>query len=132
MVASCDEGSTGMPMLNMYTQILLFALTDKRRKSERSWLVERNWSIASIVLWEVAKLAQLGRIDLDLADPVVENVLSTIHVWPLDLEIARMSTELDFSADPADELIAATSIIHRIPLLTRDKRIRKSKLVPFA
>lgn len=121
-----------MPMLNLDTHILIFALTDKLRKSERALLVERNWSIAAIVLWEVARLAQLGRINLDLTDPVVENVLAAIHVWPLDLEIARMSTELDFSADPADELIAATSIVHQIPLLTRDKRIRKSKLVPFA
>jgi predicted nucleic acid-binding protein len=29
-------------------------------------------------------------------------------------------------------LIAATSLVERIPLVTRDKRIRKSKLVPFA
>ena len=105
---------------------------DKLRKSERSLLVEHTWSIAAIVLWELAKLTQLDRIDLDLADPTVENVLSTIHVWPLDLEIARTSTELDFSADPADELIAATSIVHRVPLMTRDKQIRKSRLVPFA
>jgi predicted nucleic acid-binding protein len=34
--------------------------------------------------------------------------------------------------DPADELIAATSIVHRLPLVTRDKKIRKSKLVPLA
>jgi PIN domain nuclease of toxin-antitoxin system len=39
---------------------------------------------------------------------------------------------LDFKSDPADELIAATSVVERIPLLTRDKRIRKSKLVPLA
>ena len=119
-------------MLNLDTHILIFALTDALRKPERKLLVENNWSIAAIVMWEVAKLVQMGRIDLDFTDPVVENVLATIHVWPLDLEIARMSTELDFSADPADELIAATSIIHQVPLLTRDKRIRKSKLVPFA
>ena len=30
------------------------------------------------------------------------------------------------------ELIAATSIVHRVPSLTRDKRIRKSALVPLA
>lgn len=119
-------------MLNLDTHILIFALTDKLRKSERSLLVEHTWGIAAIVLWELAKLTQLGRIDLDLTDPVVENVLSTIHVWPLDLEIARTSTELDFSADPANELIAATSIVHQVPLMTRDKQIRKSRLVPFA
>jgi predicted nucleic acid-binding protein len=27
-------------------------------------------------------------------------------------------------------LIAATSLAHKIPLVTRDQRIRKSKLVP--
>jgi PIN domain nuclease of toxin-antitoxin system len=39
---------------------------------------------------------------------------------------------LDFTGDPADELIAATSVVHAVPLLTRDKQIRKSKLVPIA
>jgi len=39
---------------------------------------------------------------------------------------------LDFESDPADEIIAATSLTHDIPLLTRDSRIRKSKLVKLA
>jgi predicted nucleic acid-binding protein len=43
-----------------------------------------------------------------------------------------MSTQLDFSADPADELIAATSIVHDVPLVTRDRRIRSSRRVPLA
>jgi predicted nucleic acid-binding protein len=29
-------------------------------------------------------------------------------------------------------LIAATSVVHRVPLVTRDKAIRGSKLVPLA
>jgi PIN domain nuclease of toxin-antitoxin system len=40
--------------------------------------------------------------------------------------------ELDFQSDPADEIIASTSIVHRVPLVTRDERIIRSKLVPFA
>jgi len=32
-----------------------FALTGQLRKSERSLLVERDWSIAAFVLWEVDK-----------------------------------------------------------------------------
>ena len=46
--------------------------------------------------------------------------LSRLHVWPIDLTIARASTRLDFSSDPADEIIAATSVVHSVPLLTRD------------
>ena len=39
---------------------------------------------------------------------------------------------LDFRSDPADEIVAATSIVHDIPLLTRDARILGSKIVPLA
>jgi len=62
----------------------------------------------------------------------VVRALSQLHVWPLDLQIARTSTRLDIEGDPADEIIAATSVVHRVPLLTRDRAIRKSKLVPLA
>jgi PIN domain nuclease of toxin-antitoxin system len=34
--------------------------------------------------------------------------------------------------DPADELIAATSLVHRVPLLTRDRKLLKAKVVPIA
>ncbi len=53
-------------------------------------------------------------------------------VLPITLEIARQSTQLDFTSDPADEIIAATSIVENIPLMTRDRRIRRSKMVPLA
>ena len=88
--------------------------------------------VSAIVLWELAKLSQLGRITLGLDHPDVRVALSRIYVWPLDLETAVASTRLDFAGDPADELIAATSVVHRVPLLTRDRRIRRSKLVPLA
>ncbi len=119
-------------MLNLDTHILLFALSGALRKREHQLLVEAEWCISSIVLWEIAKLSQLGRISLDLNDPIVENVLAGVHIWPLNLEIARKACNLDFRSDPADEIISATSIVHRIPLLTRDKHIRRSKQVPLA
>jgi PIN domain nuclease of toxin-antitoxin system len=34
--------------------------------------------------------------------------------------------------DPADELIGATSVVHQVPLVTRDRGLRGSKLVPLA
>jgi PIN domain nuclease of toxin-antitoxin system len=53
-------------------------------------------------------------------------------VWPLDLAVSLCATRFDFKGDPADEIIAATSAVHKVPLLTRDRRIRASRLVPFA
>ena len=119
-------------MINLDTHVLIHALRDEVRPHERDLLKDNPWGISAIVLWELAKLIQIGRISLDLSEPAVEAALSSIHVWPLDLDVARTSTQLDFRGDPADELIAATSIVHQVPLMTRDKHIRGSKLVPLA
>ena len=119
-------------MLNLDTHILLHALTDNVTPKERRLLLADSWSISAIVLWEIAKLAQLGRIEVDLDSPLLLRTLSKLHVWPIDLAVCRVSIRLDFQGDPADELIAATSIVHGIPLVTRDRSIRRSKLVVFA
>ncbi len=119
-------------MINLDTHILIFAVSDNLRPAERILLAQNRWSVSAIVFWELAKLVQLGRIDMDLDDRDVIRTLSRLHVWPIDLAVARASTRLDFQSDPADELIAATSVVHDIPLLTRDHLIRRSKVVPLA
>jgi PIN domain nuclease of toxin-antitoxin system len=118
-------------MLNLDTHILVSALAGSLAPIERRSLSNDAWSISAIVLWELSKLVQLGRIELDLDNVEFLRTLSAVHVWPITLAIARASCELDFKSDPADELIAATSVIHRIPLITRDRRILASKIVPF-
>ncbi len=119
-------------MLNLDTHILIFAVSGNLRPAEQALLSQNRWSVSAIVFWELAKLVQLGRIDMDLDDRDVVRTLSRLHVWPIDLAVARASTQLDFQSDPADELIAATSVVHDIPLLTRDHTIRRSKVVPLA
>ena len=119
-------------MLNLDTHILVHALRGDIKPGERKLLANASWSIASIVFWELSKLLQLGRITLDLDNPEVTTAFASLHVWPLDLEVARVSTQLDFTGDPADELIAATSVVHHVPLVTRDRRILRSKMVPLA
>lgn len=69
---------------------------------------------------------------MDLQDPEIVRVLGKVHVWPLTHGIAHASTRLDVRGDPADELIAATSVVHAIPLVTRDAVLRRSKIVPLA
>jgi PIN domain nuclease of toxin-antitoxin system len=118
-------------VVNLDTHVLVFALNGDVTARERRILAANTWSISAIVLWELAKLVQLGRIDVDLEDAEVVRTLSSIHMWPLDLSVSLQSTRLDFRADPADEIIAATSVVHRVPLVTRDRRIRASRIVPF-
>jgi PIN domain nuclease of toxin-antitoxin system len=69
---------------------------------------------------------------LDLGDREVLRLLNRIRVWPIDLAVALTSTRLDFRSDPADEIIAATSIVHDVPLLTRDRVMSRSQIVPLA
>jgi PIN domain nuclease of toxin-antitoxin system len=84
------------------------------------------------VLWEISKLAELGRIAVDLDGPDFGRTLARVHVWPLTLDVCRAIRALDFRGEPADDLVAATSVVHRVPLVTRDARIRRSRRVPLA
>ena len=119
-------------MINLDTHILIDALQGRLSKDERRLLSRNRWSVSSIVFWEIAKLVQLQRIQMDLDDREVVRTLSRIHAWPIDLAVACASTRLDLRGDPADELIAATSVVHGVPLVTRDSRLRNSALVPLA
>lgn len=119
-------------MLNLDTHILLYAVTGDLTAAESKLLRTHPWSISAIVLWEIAKLAQLGRIKVDLEDRKVERVLRSVYLWPITADIARMSTRLDVHGDPADELIGATSIVHEVPLITRDRSLRRSRKIPLA
>ena len=119
-------------MLNLDTHILIHAMTGEITPRERRFLSAAAWGISAIVLWELAKLAELKRIELNLDDPELDRFLGSVHVWPLTLEVVRALRRLDFRSDPADEIIAATSLVHNAPLLTRDRRLLKSRIVPLA
>ena len=119
-------------MLNLDTHILIFFLGENLSDRELHAVLSEGAAISDIVLWELAKLRQKGRANIDLESFLFRSFLRTLRVYPITPEIAAASTQLDFTSDPADEIIAATSIVEKIPLLTRDRRIRRSKMVPFA
>ena len=119
-------------MLNLDTHVLIYAVAGRLSATEARLLRGDRWSVSAIVLWEIAKLAQLGRIEVDLDDAEVVRTLSRIHVWPITRDIARASTQLDIRSDPADELIGATSLVHKLPLVTRDRALLRSRRIPLA
>ncbi|MBN1946830.1 MAG: type II toxin-antitoxin system VapC family toxin [Bradymonadales bacterium] len=118
-------------MLNLDTHILIDFLRGRLSDEEHRVVLGDDLAISGIVLWEIAKLVQLRRLTLNLRDPRFLQVLGSLRVIPVDLEVAQMSCQLDFRSDPADEIIAATSIVHDLPLVTRDERIRGSKRLRF-
>jgi len=118
-------------MLNLDTHILLHAILGTATRQEKAVLARHEWGISSIVLWEIAKLRQRGRITLALDSPTLVHELTRIQIWPISREVCLNLALLDFRSDPADELIAATSLTYQVPMMTRDRRIRTSKLVRF-
>jgi PIN domain nuclease of toxin-antitoxin system len=120
-------------MLNLDTHMLLSAAFGDLNRSEAS-LLRRipRWGVSGIVLWEIETLHRGGRLQAGLMHPALAGVLDAVHIWPVDVAVCLCLRQLDFRSDPADELIAATSLAHRVPLVTRDARLRSSRVLRFA
>ena len=87
-----------------------------------------------ISLWEIAMLMHKERLSIDIEyTKFIQLVLeSNKYVFRgITPEIAWLSTGLfsDNNKDPADRIIAATSIIENANLVTADNELRQSKKV---
>jgi len=88
---------------------------------------EDGLGVSIISCWEVAKLAELKRLnfEMDMLD-WIDRALSYpgIQLVEFSPRIAVESTQLPgvFHRDPADQIIA-TARIHACPLLTQDRKI---------
>jgi predicted nucleic acid-binding protein len=69
---------------------------------------------------------------MSLDAPDLFRIISKLHIWPIDLAACRGILRLDFRGDSADEIIAATSLVHDVPLVTRDRVVKRSKIVRCA
>ncbi len=90
-------------------------------------------AISDISLYELAWLVKNHRIAITASmAEFLEQVESHFVVVPVSAAIARLALELpaSFPRDPMDRIIAATALDRGIPLVTADKAIRKSKVVP--
>ncbi len=86
--------------------------------------------IATISCWEVAMLAEAGRIELDRAVEMwVEQSLADVRTQPLPLTSAvairaALLGREGFGGDPADRIIYATARTAGARLVTRDRALR--------
>jgi len=123
------------------THILLWWLgKDPRLSSEQRHVLEQAdaenplW-VADITLWEIATLFSLGRIRLHL--PLREwleqaTAPPLVHQIPINPAVAAEVAALpnSFHRDPADRILVATARVIGATLVTRDRRIVESRLVP--
>ena len=108
-------------------------LSAKHRDALDALPLDDRPRLATISLWEVSMLVSLGRLRLDvlldawLADAASPRTVRLIAISPrIACEVADLPDS--FHRDPADRIIISTSRIHKLPLLTYDKRMRDSNL----
>lgn len=90
--------------------------------------------ISAISVWEICLLVKTGRlalrVDIDtwLGDMMA---IPFLQVIPIDATIAKTAVFLPnwSHKDPADRIIVATALRLGVPLVTKDEKIRHSKLV---
>lgn len=128
-------------MILLDTHILIWLLiapenlSSKARKAIVAAHKSGALAISAISLWEIAWLAENKRIEVDVSvDSFVKKCASYVQVLPITQEIAVRSVQFpkSYPNDPQDRIIGATAIVEGVRLLTHDKLIVKSGLVPLA
>lgn len=92
--------------------------------------------LCDISLWEFATLVDMGRVEIE---GTIEDWLriaaspSTVRIQPITPGIVAEMNRLPaaFHRDPADRLIVATARALKLPLATKDRKIRSSRMVPL-
>ena len=110
-------------------------LSAKARKAIVAARREGPLALSAISLWEIAWLVENGRIETDLrVDVFVKRCASYVEVLPITEAIAVRAVQFpkSFPADPQDRIIGATALVEGRRLLTADKLVVKSGLVPLA
>ena len=124
-------------MIVLDTHAWLWWVSDPSRLSRAASRRIRTASqigISAISCLEVATAVTKGRITLDreVLDWLEQALsLPKVELVPLTPQIAVKATQLGngFPGDPADRVIAATSIVESAPLVTKDSRVHSSGAV---
>lgn len=88
----------------------------------------------SISLWEIAMLIRKKRIEVNVPYRELVQLLLSCNKYvfqEITPEIAQLSTTLPdtINSDPADRIIAASSLITKTLLVTADKNLHQSGLL---
>ncbi|MCU7837600.1 MAG: type II toxin-antitoxin system VapC family toxin [gamma proteobacterium symbiont of Taylorina sp.] len=90
--------------------------------------------ISDISIWEISLLIKKKRLEVDSTATIFLNLFlqsRNVSVQSISPEIAELSVNFDHTInnDPADRIIAATSIINNAQLVTADQNLRTSELL---
>lgn len=119
------------------THALIWIVADSKRLSRGIRQITEShpaadFALSAITLLEVARLAKAGNVSLgDRPEQWLEDVTQRFEVLPITPAIAWKSVSFDWAhKDPADRLICATVLEHKLTLITHDREITRWKGVP--
>jgi PIN domain nuclease of toxin-antitoxin system len=127
-------------MILLDTHIAIWLAAEPNRLSKhakeaiRAARIEGGLAIAGITLLEMAWLAENGRIETKLSvESFVRQCASKMTVLPITPEIAARAASFPdpYPKAPQDRLIGATALVEGIQLVTRDKQIKNSGMIPI-
>lgn len=126
-------------MILLDTHIVIWLAFEPDKLSKRAKDVIRaarlqgGLAIAGITLLELAWLAEKGRVETTLSvESFARLCASKMTVLPITPEIAARAASFpdSYPKDPQDRLIGATALVEGIELVTHDKKIKKSGMIP--
>lgn len=128
-------------MIVLDTHVILWDALAPERLSEpaRETIVQANQNdgliICDISLWEIAMLLQKGRVQVDIDSLAFINLLlqaNKSRVRPISPQIAVLAAQFptEINKDPADRLIAATTLAENATLVTADRNLQAANLIP--
>jgi PIN domain nuclease of toxin-antitoxin system len=122
------------------THVVLWVTSDPARLSAKAKAtieeMRKNGeglAICDITLLELATLASKGRIHLSISlETLLRELEERFTVLPISSRACARTNELpaNYPQDPADRIIGATALVEGLTLLTADREIRRSKVVP--
>ena len=97
-------------------------------------LNERELIICDISIWEISMLIKRKRLVVDdTASGFINLLLQSRNylIQEITPEIAELSVNFgsEINSDPADRLIAATSILRNAPIVTADENLRGASML---
>ena len=90
-------------------------------------------AVCDITLLELTTLATKGRIHLGLSlESFLREIEARFVIFPITARACAraMSFPTTYPKDPADRIIGATALVEGFSLVTADRGIHRSKLIP--